>query len=125
MRRWTLMLAAVLLLLLLGWTAQADPLVVWDVAPELGAGMTFAHQQQMTVTLGLRLGTFGPEMPAFPGREFGLDFAQTGGCSALGAWVGIAEVSGVKVRVGALTWKDEAFQGDLYVRVAKAFALDF
>lgn len=62
MRRWTLMLAAVLLLL--AWSAQADPLVTWDVVPELGAGMTFAHQQQMTVTLGLRLGTFGPDMPA-------------------------------------------------------------
>jgi len=116
---------AIAALLLLTCAVRADPLVTWDVAPELGAGTTFAHQQQVTVTLGLRLGTFGPDMPAFPGREFGVDFAQTGGCSALGAWVGIAEVSGVKVRVGALTWKDEAFQGDLYVRIAKDFAIDF
>jgi len=112
-------------LLLLCAVATADPLVNWDVQPELGAGMTFLHQSKMTATLGLKAGTFGPTFPVLPGREFGVDFAQIGGCSALGAWVGIAEVSGVKVRAGALTWKDERFEGDLYVRIAKDFAIDF
>lgn len=111
--------------LLLCLTAHADPLVAWDVVPELGAGMTFLHQSQVTLTLGLKAGEFGPTFPVLPGREFGVDFAQTGGCSALGAWVGLAEVEGIKVRLGALMWEDEDFQGDLYLRVAKAFAVSW
>ena len=99
--------------------------ITWDLAPELGAGTTFAHQQQVGVSLGLKLGTFPETAPLVAGREFGVDLAQVGGLTAGGIWLGLVEVGGVKVRLGALVWKDEAFQGDCYIRIAKPFAIGF
>jgi len=123
MRRWTLAIAIALLLLTTA-ACQAQG-IAWDLVPELGAGTTFAHQQQVGISLGLKLGTFSETVPLVAGREFGVDLAQVGGLTAGGLWLGLAEVGGVKVRLGALAWKDEGFEGDLYVRIAKPFAVEF
>jgi len=112
------------LLALMQVAACADG-IAWDLVPELGAGTTFAHQQQVGVTLGLKLGTFPATAPLVASKEFGVDLAQVGGLTAAGVWIGLTEVAGVKVRLGALAWKDERFDADCYLRIAKPFAINF
>jgi hypothetical protein len=126
MRRWTLMLAAVLLLL--AWSAQADPLVTWDVAPELGAGSTLFHGFQATVALGLKLGTTTDAFPILPNRDFGAAAVQIGDVTGGALWAGLAQVAGVKVRLGGVFWKDETTgkpTGDLLLYGAKDFSFDW
>ena len=122
MTRW--MLLGVLWLLLLTCSAQASDWVSsWDVQPELGAGTTIANGLQVTVSLGLKLGTFSDSMVLVPNRDFGVDLAQVNSCTALGGWVGLTKIGSVDVRTGLLIWKDEKPKGDWYVRAAKTFAL--
>jgi hypothetical protein len=112
------------LLVLFAFGASADG-IAWDLTPELGAGMTFAHQSQVGIAMGLKLGTFPATAGPVAGREFGVDLAQVGGLTGGGAWIGLTQVAGVKVRVGVLCWKDERFEGDCYIRIAKPFAITF
>ncbi|NMC34942.1 MAG: hypothetical protein GYA36_21180 [Veillonellaceae bacterium] len=99
--------------------------IAWDLQPELGAGTTFLHQQQVSVSLGLRLGTLPNDLPLLAGREFGVDLLQVGGLTAGGVWIGLTDVAGVEVRLGALVMRDEEFDGDLYARIARTFEIAF
>ena len=120
--------ALLLAVLLLTPVCHADGLVSWDVAPELGGGSTLFHGLQATVALGLKLGTTSPEFPIVPNRDFGVAAVQIGDVTGGALWGGLAQVAGIKVRLGGVFWQDEdtgKATGDLLLYGARDFTFDW
>jgi len=105
-----------------GAVARGDDGWSWDLVPEIGLGSTLLGHAEIAATLGLRVGQFPAGWGPVAGREFGLDALQSADTTALGGWVGLAEVQGVKLRLGVMAWVDERPKADVYLRTAVPFS---